>query len=66
MSERIQETVERLIPTGQGAAPGVAPPAAMQQHAAKGAAEPSGSSEKSGFILGCPFGRAPATGGSNV
>jgi hypothetical protein len=65
MNERIQETAERLIPMGPAATSCLTPPASMQQHAAKGATEPSGSSEKSGFVGGCPFGGA-AAGGGNV
>lgn len=62
MNERIQETAERLIPMSHCTAPSIAPPAPMPQHAAKVAEKPSGSSEKSGSVGGCPFGGAAAGG----
>ena len=56
MNERIQETLERLIPPGQGSTLGLAAPAATHQHLAKAAAETSAPSEKPARVARCPFG----------
>lgn len=63
MNERIQETIERIIPMGPGgkALELVEDPTPRQR-----AAKPSCPSEKSGLITGCPFGGAAAAGRGDV